>query len=223
MTKVIVFDFDGTLTLDHNCWFLIWKKLNLLDYDNLIYTKFKRGELTSAEWMNKILEAYKQHKLNVAEIEDIAKNLKLINNINQLFSVLKDKGIKIYILSSGVKNIISIALKKALKYVNSLEAIQFKFNANNELEDFEYPNHDIDNKQEFVNRLICENEIAPSELFYVGNDWNDEVVARTGCKTLCLNADETDCTNTSIWHNHIETDNILDILPFLDLENNLKF
>ena len=59
-------------------------------------------------------------------------------------------------------------------------------------------------------------------VLYVGNDWNDEVVANTGCETLCLNADETDCTNTAIWHNHIETDNLLDILPFIKLEKNLK-
>ena len=114
MTKIVVFDFDGTLTKGSNSWLLIWKALDMLDYDAQLFGSFRQGKITSEEWMNKILIAYKEHKVNKKMLEEIAASTKTINNLKKLLAKLKKNNIKTYVLSSGVKNIIEIVLKDVL-------------------------------------------------------------------------------------------------------------
>lgn len=222
MTKVVVFDFDGTLTKDQNCWYQIWRELGLLDIDNILYSKFRRGELTFAEWMTQILNTYKEYKLSQKTVDNIAKNIKLIKGIEDVFCYLESLGIKIYILSSGIKNIITTALCTVKGSIQSIEAHTFIYDKDGFLTDFKNPEHDLDNKDEFVNIVLQKTCVNPSELLYVGNDWNDETVYKTGCNTLCLNAEEADYNNKTIWHNHIETDNLKDILSFIEIEKRVN-
>ena len=202
MTKAVIFDFDGTLTKDHNTWYKIWKELNMQEVDDLLYNKYKSGEFTYDEWVEAAFKYFVQGKLNKTIINKIANEFKLINNVNETFKLLKEKGIKIYILSGSIINTIEIALKQSKKYVEKIEAHKLKFDDSGLVVGFEPPDHNLRNKQEFIRRTIGQLNIKADELLFVGNDWNDESACKTGCRTLCLYAEGTDANDKILWHNH---------------------
>ena len=215
MTKAVIFDFDGTLTNDNNTWYKIWNELNMRDVDDYLYDKYKKGEFTYDEWVEEAFKYFIKGKLNKSIIIKVAKETKPINNIEQTFKLLNEKGIKIYVLSGGIKNVIEIVLDKSKKYINSIEAHNLKLNNLNCVVGYENPDHNLHNKQEYIKRIIEQLNIKPEELLFVGNDWIDETACKTGCQTLCINPEETNANDKSIWHDHLETDNLLDIMKFV--------
>ena len=59
--KTIIFDFDGTLTKKNNeIWRNIWKKIDALEIDDLLYNKFTNKEITYEEWTIAIEKEYKK-------------------------------------------------------------------------------------------------------------------------------------------------------------------
>ncbi len=215
MTKVVIFDFDGTLTIDNNVWYKIWKELNMLDIDDYLYRKYKSNEFSYDEWVEQAFNYFIKGKLNIKTINKVAKETKLINNLNETFNILKSKNIKIYILSGGIKNVIDLVLKQSKNCIEKIEAHKLIFNNFGNLTNFENPDHNLRDKQEYIKRVINQLNIKANELLFVGNDWNDETACKTGCRTLCINAEETDENNTTIWHNHLKTNNLLDIMQYV--------
>ena len=57
--------------------------------------------------------------------------------------------------------------------------------------------------------------IKPSEILFVGNSDNDEWAYMSGCKTLCVNAYETDTQDKAKWHNAIIINDLREILKYI--------
>ena len=223
--KAIIFDFDGTLTKSKkgsNCWYEIWKYIDDLDYDNYLYDMYKRKEINEAEWFERIIKRYKEKGVKREYLTEIAKNIELIDGINETFNYLNQNNVKIFILSGGVRQIIEDTLtkKNALPFIQKIEAYDLIFDKNGKLLDFKKPDlHNPENKQECVKLMMQQNELSANDILFVGNGANDETVYKSGVTTLCINPDDTDCTNKTIWHHAIENcNNLTEILKFCKIE-----
>lgn len=79
--KVIVFDFDGTLTQNRkgsNCWQEVWKSIDGLSYDDFLYQKYARHEIDIKQWFDLVIERFKEKNVELKNLHNIAKTIKLL-------------------------------------------------------------------------------------------------------------------------------------------------
>lgn len=215
-TKVVVFDFDGTLTLSNqNSWARIWKEINALDVDKKYYDMYMAGDIDYDRWLEICFEEYKARGVNKPLLQKVAKQSIKINHLEEVFKYLNSRGISIYILSGGIDNTIRYILGDLIAYVKELDANVFVFDGD-EMVNFIPSNGDRCLKHNKINEILTKENVKPDELLFVGNGKNDETAYKSKARTLCLNADDTDPNNKTIWHNSITTDDLMDILKFID-------
>lgn len=219
--KIVIFDFDGTLTKSKkgtSSWRKVWEAIDDLDYDNFLFNKFKNGEIDDDAWLELILDRYKQKGVNNQILENISSKVELQDGAVEMLKKLYDKKIKIFILSGGVKNIIEYVLKREKIYniITSVEAYDFIFDKNKILQSFKKPEHNLEDKSEYVNLLKKEYGVSGEDILFVGNGINDETVYKSGAVTLCINPDGANSNDKQIWNYCIDNcTNLKQILKFV--------
>ena len=217
--KAVFFDFDGTLTTNNkNVWKSIWSTLG---YDTGLGSEYKRqlndfleNRITYQEWCNQTLACYLKKNLNKEIVNNISKNIKLINGAIETFKILKAKGYSLHILSGNIITVIQNVLNENIKYFDTINANEFIFDENNNLIAINGTKYDCEGKAEFIKQYMINTNSNPNELYFVGNGYNDEWAHLSGCNTICVNPEETEHTNETKWHYVIE--NLTDLQQILD-------
>ena len=225
--KAVVFDFDGTLTKSRkgsNCWYEVWKYINDLAYDDFLYGKYKRKEIDDVEWFKLIFERYKEKDVRRKYLHNISKGIELLPGTYETLKCLNNNGIKIFILSGGIRQIIDDVLQRegVNEFITSIETYDLIFDNKGKLIDYKRPNlHNPENKNEYIDLIKKQYNLKSSEILFVGNGANDETVYLSGAKTLCINPDDADISNKKVWHYDIENcENLTQILKYCDISNN---
>lgn len=222
MLKAIVFDFDGTLTQNRkgsNCWQEVWKCIDELSYDDFLYQKYARHEIDIKQWFDLVIERFKEKNVELKNLHNIAKTIKLLPGVYQTFKHLYDDGVKIFVLSGGIRQIIDKVLKRAKvdKFITSIQTYDLIFDSHDKLTGYTHPDHNLENKNQYIEQLKQKYNLKNSEILFVGNGANDEAVCLSGVDTLCINPDGTDFSNKNIWHNAIENcENLTQIIKYCD-------
>lgn len=215
-TKVVIFDFDGTLTVSKSStWARIWEKIDAIDVDMKLMDMYFNNEIDYETWVRLAYEFIKEHNYTENDMDQLVSSMQLMDNAEKVFKFLNDNGINIYILSGGLKIAIEKTLKHLKNYVKQIEATNFIFDDNGLLDGFTVPHHNPENKFEFVSEVITKEKVNPKEVLFIGNGKNDETVYKTGVNTLCLNPHKANYENKEIWHNTIKTDNLDEILTYI--------
>ena len=215
-TKVVIFDFDGTLTVSKSStWARIWEKVDALEVDEKLMNMYFNNEIDYETWVKLGYECIKEHKYNESDLDELVSNMRLVDNVENVFKFFKEKDIKIYILSGGLKIAIEKTLKHLKDYVKQIEATDFLFDEKGNLFGYTVPHHNPENKFEFVSEVIEKEQVNPKEVLFIGNGKNDETVYKTGVNTLCLNPHKANYENKEIWHNTIKTNNLEEILHYI--------
>lgn len=217
-TEIVIFDYDGTLTKSEkgtNTWFNMWKALDDLETDEKFYSMFKRGEITHKEWFNLIVNHLKKKKVKASFFEELAKKTILLNDLESVFKSLYEQGKEIYILSSGIKNLIDLSLRDFKRYITEIQGYEILFDDERVVSAGKYVDFLDEQKDDYIKKLMKAKNVKPQAILFVGNGSNDECVSKTGVKMLCLNPDDTDHNDSKIWNNYLFTDSLKDILPFI--------
>ena len=216
--KIIVFDFDGTLTEKHsNTWKFLWSKIKFgKEINDLFYELYRRKKITYEKWASLDFAYFKKSGINANDLADAVENTKLMSGCLELFKYLKYKGIEIHIVSGGIKQVILPCLGDCKNYCTKIEANDFKLDKNGNLKNIVITPYDNEGKALYVEQVIKNNNLTPNDILFVGNSENDEFVHKTGCKTLCINPDNANSQNKAIWNITIETNNLLDLIPIID-------
>ena len=219
--KVVVFDFDGTLTkpeLYGNTWELLWINLG---YDisecEKYHRMFSNKEITHDEWCEITEKRFKEAKCNKNLLKQLASKEEVIDDVESVILDLNSKGILLYILSGSIKQYIEFVLgSKISKCFQDIKANRFVFDDQGYLDGIIGTPYDFQGKAKFISHIIEEKHIDPQEILYVGNSFNDEFVYETNVETLCVNPLGTDFYNNKIWHNYIRKfTSLKEILPFV--------
>lgn len=217
--KAVFFDFDGTLTYKGpNIWKSIWAELG---YDTTAGSEYKRqldaflnGDITYQEWCDETLACYIEKDMDLNTLNKVSKNITLIKGATETFKTLKEKGYALHIISGNVVDVIEKVLGENVKYFDSINANDFCFDNNNRLTFIKGTEYDCEGKAKFIEEYIQKTNSKSSELYFVGNGFNDEWAYLSGCNTICINPDETEQTNTIKWHKVIENlTDLREILP----------
>lgn len=227
--KAVVFDFDGTLTQHSpNIWYSIWKNLGYStdknSYYAYLYNRFINGEITHQQWNILTCEAFKKKNMNKNLLNELAKDIKLIDGLDETMQTLKDHGLSLHIVSGNIKTVIEDVLGSKAKYFDSINGNTFLYDYEDKLSYIIPTKYDFQGKAQFISELVSNNEnIAPHEITFVGDGINDEWVYKSGCKTICINPTTPNYNNKEVWHSTIHnTSTLTDILPnILSKDKNL--
>lgn len=227
--KAVVFDFDGTLTKNRkgsNCWFEIWKYIDDLEYDGVLFNKYKNKEIDSLQWLDLIFKRFKEKGVKREYLQNIAKSIEILPGTHETLKKLYENDVKIFILSGGVRQIIEEILKreKIDGFITAIETYDLFFNENGELVGYDRPNvHSLESKNEYIEVIKQRYNLSGNEILFVGNGSNDETVYLSGAKTLCINPDDTDMSNRKIWNFGIENcENLMQILEYCGIKQKIN-
>lgn len=220
--KAVVFDFDGTLTkpyLGYNTWETIWTELGYpVEYCEKYHRMFSNKEITHDEWCEITEKYFKEKNLTKNIIVKAAERAELLDDVYEVITYLKSKGMLLYILSGSIKQYIELVLGKNITdcFVE-IKANRFIFDSQGKLEGIIGTPYDFEGKARFVNKIMVDKKLSPKEIIYIGNSFNDEFVYESGVETLCVNPQGTDYYDGKIWHNYIRNvKSLKDILPFVE-------
>ena len=218
--RVVVFDFDGTLTFEktnRTIWENIWIKLgyNVEECQNL-HLKFNHHEITHSDWCKLTEYKFIQKNLHRDDIENLANKIKLLPGVKETFDLLQTKGIKIYIVSGSILLVIQKTLKDLLQYVDGIYANQFLFDSSGFFYRIVGTKYDFEGKANFILELAKNLQISTKDILFIGNSVNDQFAYLSGAKTLCINHKLTDITNNLIWNECIlECKDLKEIIKYI--------
>lgn len=213
-TRVVVFDFDGTLTRTGKIAKTTWEGLWIsLGYDvkecQQLHRRFDLKEITHEEWCSLTEEKFKERNLHRDAVKEISKKIQLIKGVKETFQQLNERDIKIYIVSGSIKLVIQSVLGNLNKYIDGINANQFMFDKEGYLTRIIGTKYDFEGKADCISQIADELKISTKDILFIGNSHNDHYAYESGARTLCINPILTDITNTTIWHECIETCNDL--------------
>ena len=99
--KLVVFDLDGTLTAERSIWEYIHVKLGKwYDYAEEYQRRFLQGEISYRRFCE--LDAQVWRGMRVDQLRDIIRTVPFNPGVDELTSLLKDLGLKLTLISSGL-------------------------------------------------------------------------------------------------------------------------
>lgn len=218
--QAVVFDFDGTLTKtkSRTTWEALWE---LLGYDvqecRNLHRQYDKGDFTHQEWCNKTAEKFIEKGLTRQKVLEFSKQIKLTTGCRKALQSIKEKNIKLYIVSGSIKEIIENVLGNTHSFFTEISANEFVFDTQTSvLNKIIGTKYDFEGKANYIKHIANRLEISTSDILFVGNSNNDVWAYQSGAKTLCINPTLTNYHDNTIWHNTIvECENLMEILPYI--------
>ncbi len=226
--KAVFFDFDGTLTYkSKNIWKAIWQKLGYdtskSSYFAQLFVDFMNKKITHQQWCDLTCSAFQEKGMNVNILNELVKEIKLIDGATELFEILKQNGFSLHVVSGNIIDVIEKVLGENVKYFDSINANDFYFDNENKLTYIKGTNYDFEGKAKFIEQYKETFGTPAKNLYFVGNGDNDEWAYLSGCHTICINPENAETSNKSKWHTTIDNVNDLrDVLPFIIDKKELK-
>jgi len=148
---------------------------------------------------------------------ELAQKTKLIAGCKKTLQVLKDRNIKLYIVSGSIKDIIENVLGSTHVFFTEIKANEFIFDTQTSiLNKIIGTKYDFEGKANYIRYIANRLKISPSDILFIGNSNNDMWAYQSGADTLCINPIHTNYHNDTIWHNTIvDCKNLSEILPFI--------
>lgn len=217
--KIVVFDFDGTLTKSNQVkttWESIWIELGYsIEHCQKLHKQFNDKKITHEQWCELTQQYFIEKKLNKSVLIDIAKRIEIIDGFQETIEYLKQRNILLYILSGSITEVIREVLGEYWTYFDRISANKFLFSQNNILEKIIGTKYDFKGKADFLTNITKHTKIPVDEILFIGNSSNDHHAHESGVRTLCINPHRTHYDNL-YWHDYIETvTNLKNIIPYI--------
>jgi HAD superfamily phosphoserine phosphatase-like hydrolase len=222
--KVIVFDFDGTLTLNQtkarSTWQRIWVKLGYTVNECMeLHNQFTNKEFGHPEWCNITCEKFKSKGMTKNILKEVASEMILIPGCIPTLKKIKEQGLLLYITSGSIKEVIEEVLgHENISIFEDFESNKMTFDKNGKLAKIIGTEYDFEGKANYIKKIANDLKINPHEILFIGDDHNDVFVYTSGAVTLCVNPNDADSTNRKKWHNVIyDMQNLEEILKYINI------
>ena len=221
--KIVVFDFDGTLVspnFSKTTWERIWTELGYSVNDcDYYHRQFSNKQITHEQWCKITEDKFREAVLTKDIMKKIASEMVLIDGCKETLMELKSRDVLLYIVSGSIREIIKEVLGDMVNFFEDISANKFYFQKG-KLSRIVGTEYDFEGKAEYIKQIVNENKINASEVLFVGNSFNDTFVHLSGARTLCINPQNTNYTNSIYWHNYIrEVNNLREIIPHVFIED----
>ena len=209
--KLVILDLDGTLTQERSIWEYIHKRLEKWygfaeDYQR----QFLAGEITYERFCELDAEVWKGMK--VEEFLEIVKTVPFHLGVDELISYLKNKGLKLSMVSSGLSILsnwvhekygFDYSVSNDLIHENGLLTGKVKIQVR------------YDKKAEWVKKILKQFGAKPEEAIAIGDSRGDIDMFRVVAFSVAFNSSCQDLDQIATVC--IQSKNLADIIPKLPL------
>ncbi len=209
--QLVIFDLDGTLTQERSIWEYIHKQLGKWygfaeEYQN----QFLAGNISYEEFCERDAEVWKGMK--VEELLEIVKTVPFHPGVEALINHLKQKGLKLSMVSSGLSLLTNwVHQKYGFDYSVSNDLLHENGILTGKVEIQVY----YDKKAEWVKKILRQSRRRPEEVIAIGDSKGDiDMFQRVGF-SIAFNSSSHDLDQIS--NIRIQSRNLADIIPKLPL------
>jgi phosphoserine phosphatase len=167
--KLVIFDLDGTLTQERSIWEYIHKRLGKwYGFAEEFENQFLAGKISYEEFCEHDAQVWKGMK--VEELLEIIKTVPFHPGVDQLIHYLKEKGLKLSMVSSGLSLLSSWVHKKyGFDYSVSNDVLYENGVLTGKVKIQVY----YDKKAEWVRRIMKKFEMRSEEVIAIGDSKGD--------------------------------------------------
>jgi phosphoserine phosphatase len=209
--RLAIFDLDGTLTRERSIWEYIHKRLDKwYGFAEEYQKKFLAGEISYEQFCERDAQVWRGMRLE--ELIEIAKTVLFHPGVDELMKYLKNKGLKLALVSSGL-SILS-------NWVH--ERFGFDYSVSNDLlhEDGILTGKVkiqvyYDRKAEWVRKILDQYKVEPEESIGIGDSVGDLEMFRVVGFSIAFNSSCRDLDQIAT--QCVQSQNLTDIIPKLPL------
>ncbi|MGN1208204.1 MAG: HAD family hydrolase, partial [Christensenellales bacterium] len=173
-------------------------------YSKLYVEHVVKKTITREQWFNLTALAFKRKGMSIETLNNVSSKIELIDGTKDFVKSLFEAGFSLHIVSGCLTQAIERVLGDLTKYFVHIESNKAIFDESGKLKKFVATPFDFAGKAEYIKILMTKTNTKASEIVFVGNGDNDEWVHFAGCKTICINADNTNSNDTTIWNEKID-------------------
>jgi len=209
--KLVIFDLDGTLTQERSIWEYIHKQLGKwYGFVENYNAKFLSGEISYKELCE--FESNTWKGMKVKELEEIVKAVPFHPGIDGLISYLKQKGLNLSMVSSGLSLLSNwVHQRYGFDYSVSNNLLHENGVLTGKVKIQVY----FDKKAEWVRKILNQFEVKPEEVIAIGDSRGDIDMFQMVGFSIAFNSSCKDLDK--IASVCIQSQNLADIIPKLPL------
>ncbi len=209
--KLVIFDLDGTLTQERSIWEYIHKQLGKwYVFAEEYQKKLLAGEISYDRFCELDAEVWKG--MNVEELSEIVKTVPFHPGVDELIGHLKQKGLKIAMVSSGLSLLSNWVHQK----------YGFDYSVSNDLlyEDGIFTGKVkiqvyYDKKAEWVKKILKQFRVKPEETIALGDSRGDLAMLQMAGLSVAFNSSCSDLDQ--IANVCVQSENLADVIAKLPL------
>jgi len=219
-TRAAVFDFGGTLTKGrsiYSTWERMWLSVGYSVADaGQLHRLYSLGKMTHQGWCDETSARLRERGFSRGHMQRLVADMEPIDDLESTLTLLHDQGIKLYVVSGSVREIVVHLLGHAFPLFAEVKANEVSYDNDGIISGITGHPYDFEGKADFLRRVFTELKCDPLEVLFVGNSLNDTWASRSGARTLCVNPGHVDYTNTFIWNDYIrDVRSLREVLPFI--------
>ena len=209
--QLVIFDLDGTLTKERSVWEYIHKQLGKWygfaeEYQN----QFLAGKISYQEFCERDAQVWKG--MNVKDLSKIIKSVPFHSGVGELIDYLKNKGLKLAMISSGLSLLSNwVCQKYGFDYSVSNDLLH----ENGVLTGKVRIQVHYDKKAKWVEKILKQFGVQPKEVIAIGDSRGDIDMFQMVGFSVAFNSSCPDLNQ--IANLSIQSRNITDIIPRLPL------
>ena len=164
LIRLVVFDLDGTLTTVDSLWRYLHEALGTWEHGRVAAQRYRNGEISYRQWAETDASFWAGAPL--PKVRRIIRHIPYREGAVEVFRDLKEKGVKIVILSAGL----SILAEKAASDLGADLAIANELRTNDGRLTGEIDvKVSVDNKEEIVRQIASTLKVPLREVALVGD------------------------------------------------------
>jgi phosphoserine phosphatase len=209
--KLAVFDLDGTLTQERSIWEYIHKRLDKwYGFAEAYQKQFLAGEISYEEFCRRDAEVWKG--MRVDDLMEIVKSVPFYKGLDELIAYLKEKGLKLALVSSGLSVLsdwvhekygFDYSVSNDLLHENSILTGEVRIQVR------------YDKKAEWVEKILARFGLSSEESLAIGDSKGDlDMFQKVGFSV----AFNSSCKDLEEVATHcVQSENLADIIPRLPI------
>lgn len=207
--KLAIFDLDGTLTKEKSLWEFIHKSIEKwYGFAENYQTQFFNDEISYEEFCR--LDAQVWKGMSVEKLKTIVESVPLYKGISLLTSHLKNHGIKLSLISSGLSALADIVKERyAFDYAIANDLLHNNGTLSGEV----CINVHFDKKALWAERIMNKYKIKRDEVIAIGDSMGDKELFETAGFSVAFNPSSKELN--SLTDVVINSDDMSDIIPKL--------
>lgn len=224
--RAVVLDFDGTMTRraegDRTTWERLWVAAGYTvnDCSELARKFIKDGKVavaSHAQWCDETCAILRRGGLRRDHVLRIASEIQLIDGVADVLTELHAKGVRLYIVSGSIQEIIQAVLGPLYGLFTDVSANHLSFGPDGSLLAIHGTRFDFQGKAHYLRNVLAQQHLSPTEVIFIGNSHNDVWASQAGVRTLCVNPHFTDGTDQREWTHMIrELGNFREVLRYIE-------